>query len=64
MEDAVGNSVIKELTFQPDGMLLGVTISVLSDGRIRIETDEEQWTLPLSESRAIVTAALLAMSAR
>lgn len=60
----MGNSVIKELTFQPDGMLLGVTVSVLSDGRIRIETDEEQWTLPLSESRAIAIAALLAMSAR
>ena len=60
----MGDSVIKELTFQPDGMLLGVTVSVLSDGRIRIETDEEQWTLPLLESRAIATAALLAMSAR
>lgn len=60
----MGDSVIEELTFQPDGMLLGVTVSVLSDGRIRIETDEEQWTLPLSESRTIATAVLLAMSAR
>ena len=57
----MGDSVIKELTIQPDGMLLGVTVSVLSDGRIRIETDEAQWTLPLSDSRAIATAALQAM---
>ena len=58
----MGDSVIEELTFQPDDTLLGVTVSVLSDGRIRIETDEEQWTLPLSDSRAIATAALLAMN--
>lgn len=61
MEDAVGDLVIEELTFQPDDTLLGVTVSVLGDGRIRIETDEAQWTLPLSGSRAIATAALQAM---
>lgn len=60
----MGDSVIEELTIQPDDTLLGVTVSVLVDGRIRIETDEEQWTLPLSDSRAIATAALFAMSAR